>query len=213
MSPTSNACNKRKITTSPKATGGIEIKKSKLTPESLRKTRSFPNYDGPEHTSTQVEDNHKESGTGTEAEGDTTLTPESQADFFSQQNSPELTFLTPTRAPTFTDSTVEDDNLGVTMASASGYDSSASANGGNEFPVIRAEQPGRSSPPLKEQLRGFADILDDRLRYVASKGDISQVLKRVDENSSSITTLCADVKKLREDLEDEDRIKNVVAKS
>ena len=70
---------------------------------------------------------------------------------------------------------------------ASGYDSSASANGGNKFPVVRPDDPRADSPPMNGQLKGFADILDDRIEHVASKTDIEQVLRRVDENSSNIS--------------------------
>ena len=219
MSPIVNARNKRKSTTSPKASGGgVEIKKTKLTPEANKKARTPSNAIN-RITSTQIEEelpslHETTAGSDTEASATPFSTPtqESQADIFSQSGSPQLTFLTPSQPPTFDEHiTPNESNIGATMSS--GYDSSASANGGEEFPVVRPDDPLPNQPPLlRTQLEGFAVILDDRLKHVASKIDIDQVLKRVNENSSHITTLRNDVMKLRDDLEDEERIRNVVAK-
>ena len=227
--------NKRKSAVSPKATGAAETKKSKTiekpkkqsspnsTKKNLPRSPSTPasldsvslNSAGIAYTSTQLDDPAD--------------TPQSQEDLFTSatsdpdtQESRDLTFLTPT-PPSFNSIMDSDNNDSDVPASASppptsvdvgvtlgGYDSSASANGGNEFPVVRySDQP---SPPMRKQLKGFADILDDRLQFVASKSDITQVLQKVDKNSANIDTLRRDVVKLRSDLEDEERIKNVVSR-
>ena len=137
-------------------------------------------------------------------------------------NTSELTFLTPEQTPSFSimdqgGTNQMDSEHGEASASidlgvgvTNGYDSSASANGSNKFPVVRRDS-SPSSLLLRKHLKGFTEILDDRLRRVASKDDINQVLSKVEKNSNNIATLQNDVSQLRNELEDEE-VKKIVTK-
>ena len=103
--------NKRKSASSPKSASATEVKKSKLTPDTKSRKST--------------------------TQGASSLSQESLADLFpptqdpSPPSSPVLTVPTPQEEVTF-----ESQNaFGATMDSEAnnGYDSSASANGGNEF--------------------------------------------------------------------------------
>ena len=133
--------NKRKSAASPKATGGMETKKTKLTPENFRATRS-------QQTSCTKD---SEQGIGLDSEiFPPTPIPTSTP---SLPSSSVLTVPTPQEEVTFSS---QEDVFGATMASNdnnSGYDSS-----GTSFARLRQERrPIRRlcpNPRRQTQIRG-----------------------------------------------------------
>ena len=143
------ARNKRKSAASPKATGAMKVKKTRITPEATLRTRK---------SASNIQD----------FDTDPDKDHGSQDDIFATPPSPALT------VPTF--NTQFQDGFGITMASSSGYDSSASANGGNKFPVNKERSGSAKTSQTGTHLEGFTQILDDRLQFVASKEDVSHIL-------------------------------------
>ena len=189
-----NTRTKRKSTSSPKATGAIDVKKSRQS-----KTSNPDSEKAEVPLATTRITSTQNSETSTDPTG-----VESVDLFSSPLSSPHHNLTVPTpRGPI--DFTLES-NVGATVRTSQYDATDPEIEFSSEYPVVLRDA------ALSNDMASFVRILDSRMNRLASKEDMLGVVTKVDENAAVIRKLNSAMELIRNDLDNVDRIRRVVEK-